>query len=385
MQTNFQFFSRRQKYRDTYSLTGHSIAAYERKKQLSHALALIKSSDIPFAEIAYTCGFSSQQALNRAVKTQLGMTPSEYKKSPTYYYFPNTSHAQSCNVTIASETIPETVCFRYFTPHFKALEDKALAALFAQIPAYDGRIFGRNGTQTGSKFCYELYLSDTSLTDLEGFSFCGIKSAFNTQLVSSVVKYNEEKINVAWDNLYNTWLPTSMFEVAAEPYFEEYVIKNASPKKLRLCIPIQKRDEDMKITIIQNPDMHFAVATANGYHAEKIAAKKVLDATAAHPLKTKEYLVIKKNNGYTCGVRVNSVVDFSDKKITLFTPRVGYYAMLESNVCGEHDLYAEILRAFAQDNNMTADTDSIFAVYDATERFDLHKIKFFMKIKFGTE
>ena len=80
--------SRSQLYRDFYSVTGHTASEYIRRRRLSNALALIKTSQFPLADIAYQCGFSSQQALNRAVRQTVGMTPLAYKNSEAWYFFP---------------------------------------------------------------------------------------------------------------------------------------------------------------------------------------------------------------------------------------------------------------------------------------------------------
>ena len=81
------YVSRSQFYRDFYSITGHSVKEYIRKRRLSNALLLIKTSEFTLAEIAYQCGFSSQQALCRTVKQSLGITPLAYKESEMFYFF----------------------------------------------------------------------------------------------------------------------------------------------------------------------------------------------------------------------------------------------------------------------------------------------------------
>ena len=72
--------SRMQLHRDFYSIVGHTVKSYIAKRRLSIALAHIKASVLPLADIAYLSGYSSQQALCRAVKSELGMTPLEYRK-----------------------------------------------------------------------------------------------------------------------------------------------------------------------------------------------------------------------------------------------------------------------------------------------------------------
>ena len=51
--------------RDFISATGYSVSEYIRRLRLSNALCMIKFSHYPTADIAYACGYSSQQALCR--------------------------------------------------------------------------------------------------------------------------------------------------------------------------------------------------------------------------------------------------------------------------------------------------------------------------------
>ena len=85
---NNMYRSRMQMHRDFYSIVGHTVKSYIAKRRLSIALAHIKASVLPLADIAYLSGYSSQQSLCRSVKQELGMTPLEYRYSNTYVDFP---------------------------------------------------------------------------------------------------------------------------------------------------------------------------------------------------------------------------------------------------------------------------------------------------------
>ena len=65
-----------------------------------------------------------------------------------------------------------------------------------------------------------------------------------------------------------------MFERTDQPYFEEYILKNGQPVKLRLYLPIQKRADTANITLETNPALHFVVAAAR---TEKTASRAVVD------------------------------------------------------------------------------------------------------------
>ena len=383
---NVGYISQRQIYRDFYSATGHSLNEYKRKRQLSKALMLIKNSEMSLVEIAYLCGFSSQQALCRAIKERINLTPSEYRNSEVHYFFPQYYTSNSLTIIVAIEQMPSTACFRFYSHNFLHIEDNAVKKLFSQMPQYRGRVFGYNGKQIENGFYYDLYLTDTTIKQLNGFEYCGIKNGFSTKFASTAVKYNEKMINNALNMLHNEWLPTSMFESSHEPYFEEYLIRNAKPFKLKLYLPIVKRDDDMKITIIKNPELCYAIVTAQGCGAEKIATNKIVEYMYENRLNInslREYLICKNQNEYTCGVRVIGDFDIVDNSISIFKTDGEHYILLENDVAGDYNFLAEKLIEFACDNGFDVDKDSIFAVYDGELNPKKPKMKMYVKMKFG--
>lgn len=392
--SNVGYVSYAQLYRDFYSLTGHSVKEYVRKRRLSNALALIKTSDLGLTDIALQCGYSSHQTLCRAVRQSLGLTPSEYKSGGTYYFFPPFSGEPLQSVFVSGETIPGTLRVLFYHSSMMNIENMATNTFLKVIPEYGGRIFGRNCEQMGNKFCYELYLTDTDrdYNNLEsyGFEITHEVSCFTAVFATSTVRNDERKINAAWDYLYSEWMQTSMFEYTGEPYYEEYILKNGRPAKLKLYLPIKKRGKETKITLIRNPGLRFIVSKAKGYNAEKIASQTVIDyLTARYPYilrVSKDFYLRKELNSYVCGVQVKSGLrSEDDKNIESVATDQNNYLLLESSVIGDYDRYADMLLSFAWNNSMTADKKGIFALYDAKESFDNPKIKMYCPVKIDTK
>lgn len=392
--SNVGFVSHTQMYRDFYSLTGHSVMEYIRKRRLSNALALIKTSDFPLADIAYQCGYSSQQALCRAVRQTLGLTPLEYKNGCIYYFFPPFNGALVQPVTVAGEIIPPVLCVLFYHSSPKNIENIATDALLKAFPDYSGRIFGRNGKQEGAKFCYEIYLTDIGKDygrlGEYGFYISTESIIFSDLFATTLVRNAEREINAAWDFLYSEWLQKSMFEYTNEPYFEEYIIRNGKPLKLKLYLPIRKRVEETKISLINAPGLRFIAAKSNGYNAEKTASKKVINHLTAHYphiLKTsKEFYLHKTPNSCVCGVRVEAGFRIAeDESIEEIVTENINYLVMESSVMGDYDRYADLLLSFARNNGMKAVKDEIFAVYDTKESFDNPKIRMYCPVKGGTK
>ncbi len=388
------YVSRDKLYYDFYNMSGHSVKEYVRKRRLSNALALIKASDMGFTDIAFQCGYLSHQALCRTVRQALGLSPSEYKNGDTYYFFPPFNGEPLQSVTVKDETIPDMLCVLFYHSSLTDIENKSLTTFLKVFPDYDGQIFGRNGKQEGSRFCYELYLTDTDINyDLlasNGFIIAQVIPRFIATFATSTVRNDERKINAAWDYLYSEWLQNSMFEYTGEPYYEEYILKNGRPVKLKLRLPIQKRGEETKITMINNPGLCFIAAKAKGYNAEEVASQTVIDYLKAHHPSiintSKELYLLKNINTYICGVRTNPELQpVKDENILSIATDQSKYLVLTSSVMGDYDRYADMLFSFAHDNGMDADKKEIFAVYDGTESFNNLKIKMYCPIKIRTK
>ncbi|MCL2665903.1 MAG: hypothetical protein FWE82_09835 [Defluviitaleaceae bacterium] len=278
----------------------------------------------------------------------------------------------------------------FYNSRFSNIETEAVKSFLQVFPDYSGRIFGRNGKQKRNKFCYELYLTETE-TDYNnlksyGFELAQKVSCLASAFATSTVRYDEPKINAAWDYLFSEWLQYSMFEYADAPYYEEYIIKNGKPVKLKLYLTIRKRNEDTKITLIVNPGLCFITAKAKGYNAEKIASQTVVDYITKHyphiVKSTKDFYVRKEINDYACGVRVDSDFHLVDgENIMTTTTEHNNYLVLESGVLGDYDRYAALLFSFARNNGMDADTKKIFAVYDMKKDIDNLGIKMYCPVK----
>jgi len=381
-------------YRDFYNLTGHSVKEYIRKRRLSNALALLKTSNMELMDIALSCGYSSHQALCRVVKQALNLTPSEYKNENIYYFFPPFSGQSLQSVTVKNEKLPQTLRLLYYNSKITNIENTAVSAFLRAFPNYSGRIFGKNGKQKGNKFCYELFINDEIIDPSllrgnfqgEGFEITHHVPATHSMFAASVVQNDEPKINAAWDFLYHTWLQYSMFEYTDEPYFEEYIIKNAKPVKLKLFLPIKKRVNDMKISLIDNPQLSFITAKAKGNNAEKIASEAVIEYLSKnHPYMvntTKNLFIQKGFNSYVCGVEVYTKFQImKDENIMLTTIESDNYLVLENSIMGDYDKYADMLYSFAVSNGMNADKKGIFAVYNMDKGINNLSVKMYCPVK----
>lgn len=69
-------------FNDTVGMTIHD---YVRRRQLTEAAKLLVFSEKPIIEIAFICGYESQQAFTTAFKSMYKIPPAEYREKQTYY------------------------------------------------------------------------------------------------------------------------------------------------------------------------------------------------------------------------------------------------------------------------------------------------------------
>ena len=373
------FISLSRLYRDFYARTGHSVKEYIRKRRISNACEKIKSSDLPLSIIAGESGLQTQQAFNKLFKSVVGMTPLEYRQSDTYFYFyPFDIGEVSIAVKVGAELIPEWTITRFYDSCLVDIEDKAIATAIDPAGGVGGRIFGRNGKQIGNRFCYEV------MTEIAGAGKTGLYAA-------CVVNYREPEINDGWNYLYNTWLLVSMFEQSGEGYFEEYILKNGKPHKLKLYLPVNKRKTQRHIRIAHIPEMSFITAKEygndfGGHNAERRSSERVLAFLQEHaPLvlrSARRFYVCAHGDICECGVECGggfkspAPSQSADSGVGLLRVPAGQYAILPDDCLGDARAGSAKLELWLQNNSIPHENEPIFAIYETPDgNFDDGHIK----------
>ncbi len=355
------FVSHMQLYRDFYSITGHSVKEYIRKRRLSNALALLRHSEMNLADIAYECGYTSQQIFSTSVKNAVGLTPLEYRSSGEIYYFPPFHLIRERQVTIAAAPLPPMLGIKYYHERLSGIENAALQDFFSLVPDFTGRIFGRDGVQSGPRFCYELYITDwegfyDKLKD-SNFIIIGQKPEVFSNFATTTVKNQEEEIRSGWDYLYTEWLGLSMFEYGDEPYYEEYLVKNRQIKKLRLFLPVRKKSDYSRITFERPGSMKFIVSTAWGDNAEQVSSEQIIDCLKEqypYLIKTSnQFYICRSDESFTNGVRIAEDLELAEnKRMYILNKPDCLYAVLSCGLCSDYSLYREILQNWIKDNGL---------------------------------
>ncbi len=389
------YTSAMQLQRDFYNVTGYSVNNYIRHLRLSNALCMIKASQFSLADIAYACGYSSQQALCREVKAILGTTATAYKEANDYYFLSALSDDVPFQIEVSKITVPKTLCLAHYNPVLRGIENNAVNLFLRNNPGYSGRIFGRNGAQKGNMLCYELHVEATESIDPEPLNTHGFQKthhlpAYEAICAQTRVKNNEDDINAAWDYLYSAWLPGSMFEYAGQTnkgfehqYFEEYFYRNNISKRLKLYLPIIRRRECLKISVETVSFMRFFVFSREGHNAERDASKAVIEYLSRyHPYiaaNAQEFYLEQDGERFTCGVKINTDLTVNEPDFQMLHFDNQTFAVLYFNGISDFGRSKQMLLNWLYANNLSP-TGTTFAVYDAATSFETPRMRIYCPI-----
>lgn len=384
------YVSPRQFYRDFYSLTGHSVHEYIRRRRLSQALNLLRHSEMNAAAVAYACGYGSQAAFCQSVRALLGITAKEYRESPLHYYFPKWDSERFRQIEVKTEALPARIAVHYRDRRLIGIENRAVSAFLTQFPDYPGRLIGRNEKQAGKLYVYELQVdaSDELLEQLRrsDFAVSSIHPPVTRLFAKTIVRNEEAAITEAWDDLCGRWMKNSRFEQDDGPYFEEYLRKKGGIRKLALYLPIKLCTDNPVIRILTRKEQRVLASTQRGAYAEQATAKTLADfLSRRYPylLKTQtEYYLSKDGDVCTSGVVLHErryIPD--DGSLTWITIPGGVFAVLESACYGKSSDEESMLRRWLEENGLEPEGPS-FILYDiaaGTEREQI-RVRTYLKL-----
>lgn len=209
------------------TFTGYSLAEYIRKRRLTVAGDLLKSTDITVLDVSYLVGYTSPEAFSKAFKRYHGVNPSECKDAKLKEFY-----KLQVKVTLIQEkpikcTIEHKDSFYLCgSMHYVPSDNpNATSYLWAQCE-----------TQGFLDECYNYigFEKILGVSTSEGYTvkaLCSIPSTNdaitipnNYWAVFECEGFGPHGILETWDRIYSNWIPNTEYEILDLPQLEVYHI-----------------------------------------------------------------------------------------------------------------------------------------------------------------
>lgn len=381
------FVSLMQLYREFYSLSGHSIKDYIRKRRISNACAEIKNSDATITDIALANGFDSLPAFSKIFKKIIGLTPLEYKRRSLFYTFlPGQFplHQIEAAIKIGSVNPLHGLSAVYHSSAQELeIERQAIHMLQQAILASKAmgnrvRIFGLSPVLPElSRPSYTIFIH----TQHHDFWIAALKDAGYHSIKQATLSGGEYAflsvpftgaIGQAWDCLYSHWLAKSVFTLAGDHCREEFIVqRNGSIRELRLSLPIIRKQSSYIIEVTPFAEQHYTVAYGEGMDAEDEASAILLAQINRQSHLPDTFYVEIRNNEYLCGMEWSEPDNLpTEDGLGIVTLRAGLYAVLTADSYGDFTGLADIVTRWLAETPCYIRAGNPFALYTVNETYE---------------
>ncbi|MGM7682284.1 helix-turn-helix domain-containing protein [Cytobacillus sp. Hm23] len=254
-------------YRMFYSLTGHPIKDYVRKRRISVSSEHLKNSKKSIMDIALDCGFESQASFSKSFKKIVGVTPKNYRESDMYYCFERIDLFERVTYIEGRELferypevnviyVKDMTVFSYIykSNRLEGIEKDAFKYVqqLIQNAKLDNKkiqCFGRNlnleddevSHYNSNRYAYEMLIyakGDLNFT-IEGMKIKDIHGGMYA--VGSTQSDSDKEIISLWNRIYSEWLPKSLFKEGSHTYLEEYITYSQKLVRMKLYLPIERQ------------------------------------------------------------------------------------------------------------------------------------------------
>ncbi|GAA0374592.1 AraC family transcriptional regulator [Bacillus horti] len=280
-------------YRLFYSLTGHSIKDYIRKRRISIASEDLRNTAMPIIDIALKAGFETQASFSKAFKKWVGLSPDMYRASQQHFCFnriqlvetveESNSLIKDLNVKVLRLKPMLVLVYRHVQLCKDGLERNALqrAKLLVKdllLNTDKLRFLGRNiELASSSHIGYEILIPvqgegrwETKQLKLELLS-----GGLYAMAVSSAKK--DQEVLSAWNTLVSEWLPKSSFIMKNPEYLEEYIVNKEKLIRMKLYLPIERKCKANMIKIQNVSPFCVAYSRVQGVDSSEQADQQLCE------------------------------------------------------------------------------------------------------------
>lgn len=266
-----------------YAMTGHPIKEYIRKRRISETACLLRHTDLTTIDIGFRCGFDTYQTFIKSFKRITGLTPGIYRRAKLIYSFERINLNERViylEEREVSERFPSVnvirlapqkgIGYMYAAESENGLEEAALnqfRALLSRnnLDVSQMRLLGYNVNLESPNPCgYQM----VAVSERENFAECqdlqSIGLPGGLYAVTRTPMGSGPDIVAAWNRLLSEWLPRSTFEIGDHGFLEEYQQYNGQIVRLKLYLPVKRKQETEAIEILELPSIKVISFRAQG-------------------------------------------------------------------------------------------------------------------------
>ncbi|SEB50029.1 AraC family transcriptional regulator [Paenibacillus sp. GP183] len=284
-------------YRMFYAMTGHPIKEYIRKRRTNEAAFLLRQTDLPTIDVGFGFGFDTYQTFIKTFKRYTGLTPGLYRKSELIYsferinlhervpYFEDREVSERYpDVRVIRLTPQKGVGYLHTANREDGLEDAALSqfrAFLAQsgLDANKMKLFGLNINLNVRSQIYGYQIVAVSETEgnVEHPDLRPVELPGGLYAVTRTPAGSGSTIIAAWNLLLSEWLPRSTFELGEHGFLEEYQQYCGKITRLKLFLPVRRRQETETIEVVERPPVKVISFRAEGINCAARADEASVD------------------------------------------------------------------------------------------------------------
>ncbi|WP_193726935.1 helix-turn-helix domain-containing protein [Paenibacillus guangzhouensis] len=281
-------------YRMFYAIVGHPIKEYIRKRRISEAACLLRHTNLTTIDIGFRCGFDTYQTFIKSFKRNTGLTPGLYRRAEFIYSFERISLIERVTYLEEreiSERFPSIKVIRlapmmgigylYSASSEDGLEESSLSEFRANLSKLDisqMRLFGWNVNLEGANpYGYQMVAVSEKVYPAEHQGIQPFRLMGGLYAVTSIPKGSGSEIVAAWNRLLSEWLPLSTFELGEHGFLEEYQQCNSQIVRLKLYLPVKRRQKTETIQIMVRPSVRVVSFRAQGVDCVARADEASLD------------------------------------------------------------------------------------------------------------
>lgn len=284
-------------YRMFYAMTGHPVKEYIRKRRTSEAAFLLRQSELPANEIGYRLGFDTYQTFNKAFKRYTGLTPVSYRGSEFIFSFERirlqeqVSYLEEREVSELYSDVrvirlaPQSgIGYLHVAESEEGIEDEAIRRFRTLLAACDidlgkMKLWGWNvdREEEPPKYGYQLVAIGDSERLAEHPQLETVDIPGGLYAATWIAAESGSVIVAAWNRLLSEWLPRSTFELGSHGFLEEYQQYNGRIVRLKLFLPVRRRQATETIDIVTRKEVRTIRFRAEGPDSAKLADEAAVE------------------------------------------------------------------------------------------------------------